>query len=115
MDHLNSPSEATKLNCPFSGGVLKTKPGFALREVLGEYLTIPVSLAPEEASRMAVLNEEGKFLWEQLQTDKTLEELVAAMTDEYEVSAEEVRQDIIDFLTEMDRHKLLLIRSEVER
>ena len=115
MDHLNSPSEATKRNSPFSGAVLRTKPGFALREVLGEYLTIPVSLAPEEASRMAVLNEEGKFLWEQLQTDKTLEELVTAMTDEYEVSAEEVRQDIIDFLTEMDRHKLLLIKSEVER
>jgi hypothetical protein len=92
----------------------QAKPGFALREVCGEWLTIPVALAPEEASRMAVLNEEGKFLWELLGCDRSLQELVTAMTDTYEVSPEEACRDLIDFLTEMDKHALLLIKSEVE-
>ena len=115
MDHPDRFLETSVPNSLFSGAVLRCKPGYALREVLGEYLTIPVSLAPEEASRMAVLNEEGKFLWEQLQTDQTLESLVEAMTDIYEVSTENARQDIMEFLIEMDKHRLLLIKSEVER
>lgn len=114
MDQLRNDSGKTIADIVHAGARCRTKPGFALREVLGEYLTIPVSLAPEEASRMAVLNEEGKFLWEQLQSYKTLDELVAAMTDSYEVDDEEARADIIEFLQEMDKHALLLIKSEVE-
>ena len=63
---------------------------------------------------MAVLNEEGKFLWEQLQRFVSVEDLVAAMTDEYEVSAEQARVDILDYLRVMERHALLMIKSEVE-
>lgn len=99
---------------PGQGTRYRTKPGFALREVCGEWLTIPVALAPEEASRMAVLNEEGKFLWEQLQEFVTVEDLVAAMTAEYEVSPGQAREDILDFLRIMNRHTLLMIKSEVE-
>ena len=91
----------------------QTKPGYVLREVLGEFLTIPVSLPPDEKSRMAVLNEEGKFLWEQLRTDRTVDELVEAMTENYEVTAAEARADILEFLQEMDKNALLLKKSEV--
>lgn len=99
---------------PGQGTQYRTKPGFALREVCGEWLTIPVALAPEEASRMAVLNEEGKFLWEKLQEFVTVDDLVTAMTEEYDVSPGQAREDILDFLRVMDQHALLLIKSEVE-
>ena len=99
---------------PGRGTLYRTKPGFALREVCGEWLTIPVALAPEEASRMAVLNEEGKFLWEKLQEFVTVEDLVTAMTGEYDVSPGQAREDILDFLCVMETHALLLIKSEVE-
>ena len=99
---------------PGQGTLLRTKPGFALREVCGEWLTIPVALAPEEESRMAVLNEEGKFLWERLRSFVTVDELVAAMTGEYEVSPQQAREDILEFLCVMEKHKLLLIKSEVD-
>lgn len=110
-----SPGVGTEITpMTAAGAVFRTKPGYALREVCGEYLTIPVSLPPNEASRMAVLNEEGKLLWELLQCDKKLEELVAAMTEVYDVSAQEARTDIVEFLEEMEKHALLLIKSEVE-
>ena len=99
---------------PGQGTRYRTKPGFALREVCGEWLTIPVALAPEEASRMAVLNEEGKFLWEKLQEFVTVDDLVTAMTEEYDASLGQAREDILDFLRVMDQHALLLIKSEVE-
>lgn len=92
----------------------RTKSGYVVREVLGEFLTIPVSLPPHEKSRMAVLNEEGKFLWEQLRTDRTVDELVEAMTENYEVTSAEARADILEFLQEMDKNALLVKISEVE-
>lgn len=107
-------SKGLSATTPGQGMLYRTKPGFALREVCGEWLTIPVALAPEEASRMAVLNEEGKFLWEQLQDFISLDGLVAAMTEEYEVSPGQAREDILDYLRVMDQHALLMIKSEVE-
>lgn len=111
MDHNNIGLSAMPAG---QGTLYRTKPGFALREVCGEWLTIPVALAPEEASRMAVLNEEGKFLWEQLQRFVTVDDLVAAITGEYDVSPGQAREDILYFLRVMEKHALLLIKSEVE-
>lgn len=85
----------------------RVKNGFLLREIAGEYLAIPVELAREDESCMAVLNEQGKFLWEQLKEPKTLSQLTAAMTECYEVSEEEARADITEFLTNLKERKLL--------
>ena len=100
-------SKGLSATTPGQGMLYRTKPGFALREVCGEWLTIPVALAPEEASRMAVLNEEGKFLWEQLQKERTRQELLDAITTEYEVDVAVASADLERFLTALDGAGLL--------
>lgn len=91
-----------------SGKRYQIRPGHVLRDIAGEYLIIPVELAQDEASRMAVLNEEGKFLWEQLTQAHTMDELVEAMTAEFEVDAQTAAADIRDFLEELAQHQYLL-------
>ena len=83
------------------------RPGYVVREVAGEFLLIPVTAQEDRPGQMAVMNETGKFLWEQLQEEKTMEQLLAAMTEEYEVSRGEARGDIEEFLTMLREHQLM--------
>ena len=85
----------------------RVRPGYVVREVAGEYLLIPVIMQEDLAAQMAVLNESGKFLWEQLQQEKTVADLIAAMTEEYDVSPEEAREDILEFINLLQRNKLV--------
>lgn len=90
----------------------QVKSGYILREIAGEYLAIPVELAGDDELHMAVLNEQGKFLWEQLLQPKTLPQLTCAMTDCYEVSEEEARADIMEFINHLSENQLLTKMEE---
>ena len=85
----------------------KARSGYVVREIAGEYLLIPVRMQEDEGSQIAVLNETGKFLWEQLVEECTEAELVNALTEEYQVTGEEARTDIQEFLEKLKKCKLL--------
>lgn len=93
----------------------RIKPGYVLREISGEFLAIPVSLQDELDSRVAVMNPVGKFLWEQLQQERTVAELIRAVTDSYEVSADEAGRDIVEFMDQLRINQLLLTNLEGKR
>ena len=81
--------------------------GYVVREVAGEYLLIPVTAQENLPGQMAVMNDTGAFLWEQLREAKTLEQLADAMMSEYDVSREEARADIEEFIKMLMDHQLL--------
>ena len=91
----------------WSGWLLKARSGYVLRDIAGEYLLIPVELEDGSQSQMAVLNEVGKFLWEKLQEEQTVDTMANAVTGEYEVSREEAEADICEFLDHLSQHQLL--------
>ena len=81
----------------------KVKPGYVLREIADEYLAVPVGTGGE----IVILNPVSKLLWERMQESQTLDELTAAVTDEYEVDPAEARNDILAFLTNLKNSNLL--------
>lgn len=89
------------------GWLLKARGGYVLREIAGEYLLIPVELEDGSQSQMAVLNEVGKFLWELLQGEQTVDTMAQAITEEYEVSQAEAEADICEFLDHLTQYQLL--------
>lgn len=96
----------------WSGWLLRARSGYVLRDIAGEYLLIPVELENGSESQMAILNEVGKFLWELLQEDQTVETMAQAITDAYEVTAEEARNDICEFIDHLMQHQLLIKMEE---
>jgi hypothetical protein len=97
----------------WSGWLFRARSGYVLRDIAGEYLLIPVELEKESESQMAILNEAGKFLWDLLQEEQTVETMTQAITDAYEVTAEEAKNDICEFIDHLIKHKLL-IKMEVK-
>lgn len=54
----------------------------------------------------------GGRIWELADSNPTLGEIVAALTDEYEVDGEQCRQQVHAFVAELEREGLLKLQRE---
>lgn len=84
---------------------MKIKDGFTLRNIAGSDIVVPVGNASKVFNGMITLNDSGAFLWSALQKDTTIDEVVAKLTGEYEVSTEQATADVqkfVDMLREND-------------
>lgn len=88
------------------------KPGYAVRAFMDEYLVIPVGTPGADDSKMAVLSPVAEFIWSLLEEPRTFGELLAAVTDEFEVTADIAGPDIQDFLRELEEHHFLTMEGE---
>ncbi len=81
------------------------KQGYVAREIAGEYIAVPVDSSC--GAHIVVLNPVSKFLWDELKTEKTFDELLDAMLKNYSVSKEEAEQDLKEFLMQLIENGLL--------
>ena len=77
---------------------MKVEKEFVLREIAGDYVIIPTGQTVLCFNGLITVNEIGAFLWNLLQNDVTVDELVKHVLDEYEVDEEIAREDILEFL-----------------
>lgn len=77
---------------------MKIKNTFILRNVAGNNVVLPMGASSETFSGMMTLNETGVFLWNNLQKDVTIDDLVNAMLSEYNVSASLAKEDAEAFV-----------------
>lgn len=76
-------------------------PDFLLREVAGSKVAVPVGAAARKFPGILNLNETGCYLWELLEQERTLDELVDAVTQRYEVTRQQAREDTEEFIKRM--------------
>lgn len=81
------------------------KQGYVAREIAGEYIAVPVDSSC--GAHIIVLNPVSKFIWDELKTEKTFDELLAVIRQNYDVSAEEAEQDLKEFLMQLIENGLL--------
>lgn len=75
---------------------MRLKEGFTLRTICGEHVVIGEGLAQVNFNKMLSLNGSAAYLWEQVHgKDFTVEDLVTLLTDKYEVSEDQARQDAL--------------------
>ena len=68
---------------------MRTKDGFVLRRVPGMNLVMPTGKNVKDFSGALMLNDTGAFIFEKLQKGATAEETARALTQAYNVSAED--------------------------
>ncbi len=84
----------------------KIKSGYVLREIEGEFLAIP--FAPElNSTNVIILNPVSGLLWEKLQTECTLSQLVKAVTESFSIDAATAQDDIEEFLQTLKENNML--------
>ena len=84
----------------------KFKSGYVSREIAGEFLAIPVD--PElDSSHIVILNPVSGLLWEKLQNECTLPQLVKAVTENFTVDEATAESDIKEFLQMLEESNML--------
>ncbi len=86
---------------------MKIKSDYVMREVAGTCVVVPTGKASVDFSGMISLNGAGAFLWKQLAKDKTEQELLFAMLEEYETDEATAKADISEFLKKVKEADLL--------
>ena len=77
---------------------MKRNPDFLLRHVADTIVIVPVGKATAGFPGMITLNETGAYLWEQLESDQTVDSLTQALTACYEVDEATARRDATAFV-----------------
>lgn len=73
------------------------------REIAGDTILVPVGKTVYDSNGLFVLNELGAFIWDLLPNVDTQEEICQAILKEYEVSEEEARKDIAEFMNQLQK------------
>ena len=86
---------------------MKLDKNFVLRRVVDNAVLVPFGQKMIDFNGMISLNKVGAFLAEKLQEETTLEALVAAVVEKYDVDAETAAADVSRFLDELRANKAL--------
>lgn len=80
---------------------MKIKEGYVLREVAGTWIVLPLSSKTISFKGMLTLNNSGIMLWNILEKGCSEENLTDALTSEYEVSEEQAKADVEEFIAKL--------------
>lgn len=89
-------------------GFLKVSDQFILRTIADENLLIPLGDAAIHVKGLISLSESGVLLYNKLKDGCSRDDLIAALTTEYDVAEGEAAQDIDAFLNQMRRLNMLV-------
>lgn len=78
------------------------------RKVAGEALLVPIKGNIADMQQVFRLDEVGEFVWEHLESPKTVEQLGQEVTTAFDVSQETAAQDIHAFLSDLQRSHLVV-------
>lgn len=80
---------------------MKAAADVILRQVAGEYVLVPTGKTASKLYGLMTLNESGVLLWQKLQNECTEDDLVTALSAEYEIDDATARLDVRRFLSKL--------------
>ena len=86
---------------------MKARPGFILRDLVGEKVLMPVGDNIGRFGGALLMNALSAFIWEALQTPVSRDELLRAVLDRYDVDERTAAEDLDRTLAEMDAMGIL--------
>ena len=87
---------------------MKIKNGFIARDVGNRTFVVAVGEMSKKFNAMITLNETGKAIWQALQSDTTIDEIVNTLIQNFEEADKEiVKQDVKSFVNKLDEANIL--------
>jgi len=80
---------------------MKRKPDFAMQNVGGEYLLVPLGAQVMDMNGIITLNATAACVWEALAEERSLDDLVAAVLERFDATPEQARADVVAFVEQV--------------
>ena len=83
--------------------ILSHSPSIVTRKTGNEYVLVPIANNIADMNSVFTLNETGAFIWEQIDGKKNVEEIISAVTEEYDIDNEVASADVFLFIEDMKK------------
>jgi hypothetical protein len=88
--------------------ILSHSPSIVTRKTGNEYVLVPIANNIADMNSVYTLNETGAFIWEQINGKRSVEELIAAVTAEYDIDYENASKDVFAFIENMSKYLIII-------
>ena len=78
-----------------------------IREFNGSIYAVAVDPKDDNQKKPIILNDSARILWELLSEDKTENELVERLLEEYDITRDTAEKDVSEFLSVIDKAGLI--------
>lgn len=82
-------------------------PNVVTRKTGVEYVLVPVANNIADMNSVYTLNETGAFIWETIDGEKNIEEIIRLVTEEYEIDPETASEDVLSFVRNMSNYLII--------
>lgn len=87
---------------------MRLEKDFELRTLAGQSIVVPSKYQAVDMTKMMVLNESALVIWKRMQQGEfTKDDLVLALTDEYEVPPQEAAKDVDTVIEKMRQANMI--------
>lgn len=87
--------------------ILSHSPSVVTRKTGNEYVLVPITNNIADMNSVYTLNETGAFIWEKINGKRNVEEIIGALTEEYDIDNETAKADVFSFVDNMSKYLII--------
>ena len=87
--------------------ILSQSISIVTRKTGNEYVLVPITNNIADMNSVYTLNETGAFIWEQIDGKRSVEEIIAMLTVEYDIDKQKAKSDVFDFIENMSKYLII--------
>ena len=87
--------------------ILTHSPSIVTRKTGNEYVLVPITNNIADMHSVYTLNETGAFIWEQINGKRSVEEIIVALTAEYDIDNKSAEADVFSFIDNMSKYLII--------
>jgi hypothetical protein len=82
-------------------------PSIVTRKTGNEYVLVPVANNIADMDSVYTLNETGAFIWDLIDGEKCVKDLIGAVIKEYDTDTETATNDVLSFIDAMSKYLII--------
>ncbi len=87
--------------------IISRSPSVVTRKTGNEYVLVPIANNIADMNSVYTLNDTGAFIWEHIDGRRTVEEIVSALTAEYNIDFDAAGEDVLSFIENMGKYLII--------
>jgi hypothetical protein len=88
--------------------ILSHSPTVVTKKTGNEYVLVPITNNIADMNSVYTLNESGAFIWENIDGEKSIDEIINFLTTEYDIDYETARKDVFSFIENMSKYLIII-------
>lgn len=93
---------------PSVDGVLRKRDDVVFRKIEDEYILVPMAASSEEVESIFNLNVTGAIIWEKIDGERRIKDIIDEIQSEYDEEAVQLEKDVVAFINDLIDAKLVM-------